>query len=104
MSYSWIKFPIPLLDNPAVFQIAGLLNLDHDAVTGKLIRVLCAAHDHAPGGAFAAELSYIDAITKTPGFGQAMAEAFLLVYDNDAESIQLASSLYTPSGTVSRGR
>lgn len=39
MASSWIKVEVITPDKPEIFQIAELLNIDPDAVLGKLVRI-----------------------------------------------------------------
>lgn len=39
MASSWIKVEVITPDKPEIFQIAEILNIDPDAVLGKLVRI-----------------------------------------------------------------
>ena len=39
MAGDWLKFEKVTMDKPEVFEMAGILGIDPDAVVGKLLRV-----------------------------------------------------------------
>ena len=74
MAGDWIKIEEAMPDKPEVFAIAAELNLDPDAVVGKLIRVWAWASRscHADGTATASSKHAIDRAAGTTGFAKAM--------------------------------
>lgn len=74
MAGDWIKIEEAMPDKPEVFAIAAELNLDPDAVVGKLIRVWAWASRscHADGTATASSKHAIDRAAGTSGFAKAM--------------------------------
>ena len=73
MAGDWMKIDLELPDKPEVHAIAGTLNLDPDAVVGKLIRVWQWFDKHTENGnAYGVTYSLLDRITGVTGFGEAM--------------------------------
>ena len=73
MAGDWIKFQIDTPDKPEVLAIASRLNIDPDAVVGKLIRVWSWFDKHTvDGNAESVTLSFLDRITGITGFGEQM--------------------------------
>lgn len=71
---AWMKIDLELPDKPEVHAIAGMLNLDPDAVVGKLIRVWQWFDKHTTdGNAFGVTYALPDRISGVAGFGEAMA-------------------------------
>lgn len=71
-----MKIELELPDKPEVHYIAGALNLDPDAVVGKLMRVWAWFDKHTTNGnALGVTYSLLDRITGVAGFGEAMAFA-----------------------------
>ena len=71
---AWMKIDLELPDKPEVHAIAGMLNLDPDAVVGKLIRVWQWFDKHTTdGNAFGVTYALPDRISGVVGFGEAMA-------------------------------
>jgi hypothetical protein len=69
----WIKMEMELSDKPEVHYIANALNLDPDAVVGKLFRVWCWFNKHTvDGNANGVTFSLVDRITGVTGFGESM--------------------------------
>ena len=50
MAGDWIKFETVTPDKPEVYELAGLLNLDPDAVVGKLLRAWIWFDSHSKDG------------------------------------------------------
>jgi hypothetical protein len=74
-----------LRDDPAVIIIAKAMNIDRDAVVGKLHAVWAWATDQlSDGRASVALLSHIDDVARATGFAQAMSEAGWLSVNDDA--------------------
>jgi len=73
MAGDWMKIELDLPDKPEVHYIAGALNLDSDAVVGKLIRVWQWFDKHTTdGNAFGVTFALADRISGVTGFGEAM--------------------------------
>jgi hypothetical protein len=69
----WMKIELELPDKPEVHAIASQLNIDPDAVVGKLIRVWQWFDKHTTdGNAYGVTYSLVDRITSITGFGEAM--------------------------------
>lgn len=76
MAGDWMKIELEMPDKPEVHYIAGALNLDPDAVVGKLIRVWQWFNKHTENGnAYGVTFLLIDRITGVTGFGEAMSFA-----------------------------
>jgi hypothetical protein len=73
MAGDWMKIELELPDKPEVHAIAGMLNIDSDAVVGKLIRVWQWFDKHTTdGNAYGVTYSLLDRITNVTGFAEAM--------------------------------
>ena len=73
MAGDWMKIELELPDKPEVHSIASALNLDPDAVVGKLIRVWQWFDKHTvDGNARGVTYSLLDRITSVTGFGETM--------------------------------
>ena len=73
MAGDWMKIELELPDKPEVHAMAGILNLDPDAVVGKLIRVWQWFDKHTvDGNAHGVTFSLPDRITNVTGFAEAM--------------------------------
>ena len=71
---AWMKIDLELPDKPEVHAIASMLNLDPDAVVGKLIRVWQWFDKHTTdGNAFGVTYALPARISGVTGFGEAMA-------------------------------
>ncbi len=76
MAGDWIKMEMELSDKPEVHYIANTLNIDPDAVVGKLFRVWCWFNKHTvDGNASGVTYALVDRISGVTGFGEAMAFA-----------------------------
>jgi hypothetical protein len=74
MAGDWMKIELELPDKPEVHAIAGRLEIDSDAVVGKLIRVWQWFDKHTTNGnAHGVSFALADRITSVSGFGDAMA-------------------------------
>lgn len=74
MSGDWMKIEVALPEKPEVWQIAGILRTDADAVVGKLFKVWRWFDTHTvDGNALGVTYSLIDSIVSVTGFGEAMA-------------------------------
>ena len=70
---AWMKIDLELPDKPEVHAIAGMLNLDPDAVVGKLIRVWQWFDKHTTdGNASVIGNAFVDRIAATTGFADSM--------------------------------
>ena len=73
MAGDWMKIELELPDKPEVHSIAAMLNLDPDAVVGKLIRIWQWFDKHTTdGNAYGVTYSLPDRISGVSGFGEAM--------------------------------
>ena len=73
MAADWMKIELELPDKPEVHYIANALNLDPDAIVGKLIRVWQWFDKHTTdGNAHGVTYSLVDRITNVTGFGEVM--------------------------------
>jgi hypothetical protein len=74
MSGDWIKVEVNLPDKPEVWQIAGILGIDSDAVVGKLIRIWRWFDQHTENGnAAGVTFALLDRHAGVTGFAEAMA-------------------------------
>lgn len=73
MSGDWIKVETTLPDKPEVIAIAAILDIDADAVVGKLVRFWAWADQHTvDGNAVGVTKKFIDRCTAVAGFGDAL--------------------------------
>jgi len=73
MAGDWMKIELELPDKPEVHSIAAMLNIDPDAVVGKLIRIWQWFDKHTTdGNAFGVTYSLPDRISGVSGFAEAM--------------------------------
>jgi len=73
MSGDWMKIEVSLPEKPEVWQIAGMVNIDPDAVVGKLLKVWRWFDAHTEtGNAAGVTLSLVDHVAGVTGFGEAM--------------------------------
>jgi hypothetical protein len=76
----WIKMTVNLPDKPEVWQIAGMLGIDADAVVGKLLRVWAWFDAHTENGnADGVTYPLVDRVAGVVGFAEAMALSGWLV-------------------------
>jgi 5-methylcytosine-specific restriction endonuclease McrA len=69
----WMKIELDLSDKPEVHYIASVVNLDPDAVVGKLFRVWAWFDKHTHDGqAFGISIALIDRLVGANGFAEAM--------------------------------
>ncbi|MCG7869687.1 MAG: hypothetical protein JAY74_25360 [Candidatus Thiodiazotropha taylori] len=97
MAGDWIKLEIATPDKPEVYQLANLLNLELDAVLGKLIRVWVwfdtqSTNCHAPS----VTKNIIDHDTRVTGFAQAMIDVGWLCEEDEG--------IYLPNGDRHNGK
>jgi hypothetical protein len=70
----WLKMEVSLPEKPEVWQIAGILRIDPDAVVGKLLKVWRWFDAHTENGnAVGVTYALVDSISGVTGFGEAMA-------------------------------
>lgn len=73
MAGDWLKIEHALPDKPEVVQMAGLVNVDQDAIAGKLLRLwIWADQQTVDGNALTVTEVFIDRITFCPGFATAL--------------------------------
>ncbi|NMP26881.1 hypothetical protein GW590_08390 [Rahnella sp. SAP-1] len=77
MASSWIKIEVITPDKPEIFQLAEILNIDPDAVLGKMIRVWAWADQQTIDGnakcnAAGVTKSVLDRVTCASGFANAL--------------------------------
>ena len=88
MAGFWIKFDTSTSDKPEVWAIAGSLQIDPDAVVGKLLRVWAWFDDQTENGnAPSVTKSLLDRRVSVTGFCDAMVSAGWLL--DDGETISL---------------
>lgn len=76
MAGDWMKIELEMPDKPEVHYIASALQIDPDAVVGKLIRVWQWFDKHTENGnAYGVTFLLIDRITGVTGFGEMMSLA-----------------------------
>jgi hypothetical protein len=84
MAGDWLKFEKATPDKPEVFAIAARLDMDPDAVVGKLIRVWSWFDTHTlDGNGRSVTAALLDRISGVSGFVSAMASVGWIVIDND---------------------
>jgi len=73
MAGDWIKLEIATPDKPEVFQMAEILDIDPDEVTGKLFRIwIWADQQTFDGNARGVTKMLLDRITNKQGFASAL--------------------------------
>jgi hypothetical protein len=73
MAGEWLKMRHDLADDPAVIRLADMVQLDDDAVIGKLFRLWSWADRHTHDGhADGIGISWVDRLAKCHGFGAAL--------------------------------
>ncbi|WP_246769585.1 hypothetical protein [Escherichia sp. E2593] len=81
MASSWIKVEVITPDKPEIFQIAELLNIDPDAVLGKLVRIWAWADQQTiDGNAGSVTKGVFDRIAFITGFADALISVGWLAY------------------------
>lgn len=81
MASSWIKVEVITPDKPEIFQIAELLNIDPDAVLGKLVRIWAWADQQTiDGNAGSVTKGVLDRIAFITGFADALITVGWLAY------------------------
>lgn len=73
MAGDWIKLEVTTPDKPEMVRMAELLSIDQDAVVGKCVRLwIWADSQSIDGNALSVTDSFIDRITYSPGFANAL--------------------------------
>ena len=113
MAGDWMKIELELPDKPEVHAMAGILNLDPDAVVGKLIRVWQWFDKHTTdGNALGVTFSLPDRITNVTGFAEAMLfvgwleqkDKFLIMPKFDRHTSQSAKTRALSNKRVAKSR
>lgn len=88
MAGDWIKMRVDLRDDPAVFKLAEILNIDELHVVGCLFCFWAWADKHAVDGHVDGATSrLVDKVSMTPGFADAMVSVGWLAIDEAGVSI-----------------
>ncbi|MEM0966585.1 MAG: hypothetical protein AAGJ81_10600 [Verrucomicrobiota bacterium] len=75
MAGDWIKVEMTTPDKPEVVQMAARLDLDQDAVVGKLVRIwIWADNNSVDGNAVSVTSAFLNRIVFCQGFAEAMRE------------------------------
>ncbi len=73
MAGDWIKIQHATPDKPEMDQLSSLLNLDIDTVLGKCLRIwIWADQQSVDGNAITVTNSFLDRLTHSPGFAEAL--------------------------------
>jgi 5-methylcytosine-specific restriction endonuclease McrA len=84
MAGDWMKIELELPDKPEIHSMAGILNIDSDAVVGKLIRIWQWFDKHTvDGNAKSVTPALLDRITSCQGFALAMKNSGWLIELDD---------------------
>ena len=84
MASSWIKVEVITPDKPEIFQIAEILNIDPDAVLGKLVLIWAWADQQTvDGNAGSVTKGVLDRIAFITGFADALIAVGWLAYDGN---------------------
>jgi cell fate (sporulation/competence/biofilm development) regulator YmcA (YheA/YmcA/DUF963 family) len=84
MAGDWLKFEKSTLEKPEVLEMAGMLDLDTDAVIGKLLRVWNWFDDHTiDGNAPVTVRALLDRYTGVTGFVTTMEKVGWVIESND---------------------
>ena len=89
MAGSWIKFDTSTSDKPEVWEIASKLDIDPDAVVGKLLRVWTWFDEQTNAGTNAPSVSkaLLDRRVSVSGFVSAMIEVGWMIEEDGALSL-----------------
>jgi len=88
MAGDWLKMSVDLPEKPEVWQIAGMVGIDPDAVVGKLLKVWRWFDAHTEtGNAVGVTYSLVDHVSGVTGFGEAMALCGWLLQDGSTLSL-----------------
>lgn len=84
MASSWIKVEVITPDKPKIFQIAEIMNIDPDAVLGKMVRIWAWADQQTvDGNAGSVTKGVLDRIAFITGFADALITVGWLAYDGN---------------------
>jgi hypothetical protein len=90
MAGEWIKLDLSTPDKPEVFKIARIINIDPDAVIGKLLRLWSWVDSISVDGVVDGVVSTdVDRVCRCDGFAVACESVGWLVIDDVAERITL---------------
>lgn len=102
MAGDWIKLEKDTPDKPEVLAIAARLNIDPDAVVGKLIRVWSWFDTHTTdGNALSVTFALLDRITSVTGFAEQMA---LVGWLDQNGSVLSLPNFHHHNGTTAKKR
>lgn len=88
MAGDWIKMEHVTPDKPEIVRMAGILNIDQDAVFGKCFRIwVWADQQTINGNDLNVTHSFLDRLSNCPGFSSALAEVGWLKTRNGKISI-----------------
>ncbi len=113
MAGDWIKLEHTTPDKPEVVRMAAHLNLDQDAVVGKLARIwIWADQNSIDGNALTVTDAFLDRVTACPGFAGALREVgwlsgrtgLLTIPNFDRHNGQTAKARAVTNRRVSRHR
>jgi len=75
MAGDWLKIQHATPDKPEIVRMAGILNIDHNAVVGACLRLwIWADQQTVDGNGLSVTIKFIDRLTHCPDLGQAMVE------------------------------
>ena len=84
MAGDWLKFEKATLDKPEIFEMAGILGIDPDAVIGKLLRVWDWFDDQSQNGCAPVTLAaQLNRNTGVTGFVDAMRAVGWIIIESD---------------------
>ena len=84
MAGDWLKFEKATLDKPEIFEMAGMLGIDPDAVIGKLLRVWDWFDDQSQNGCAPVTLAaQLNRNTGVTGFVDAMRAVGWIIIESD---------------------
>lgn len=82
MAGDWLKIEVSLPDKPEVWEMAGILSIDPDAVVGKLLKVWRWFDAHTESGnASGVTFALVDSKAGVNGFAEAMSFVGWLIQD-----------------------
>ena len=75
MAGDWLKIQHATPDKPEIVRMAGILDIDHNAVVGACLRLwIWADQQTVDGNGLSVTIKFIDRVTHCPDLGQAMVE------------------------------
>lgn len=105
MAGDWIKVEVGLPDKPEVWQISGELDLDPDAVVGKLIRVFAWFDEHTENGnAPAVTEKLLDRLVGVTGFTKSLRKCGWLFTRNEGEEEIVLRNFTRHNGKTAKTR